>query len=188
VRSSTLNELAERLRESDEAAFVEIYDRVREPVARHVVRILDDESGAYDVVQDVFMKLWEDRSTLHITVSFKALIYTMARNRALNLKLKNARSSMDVDVIEASDRQLAARSPEHDFVAKELSRRLHKWIDELPPRRGEAFVLSRFHGLRHKEIGEIMGLSLRTVETHILDALRDLRRKYDALETSGAES
>ena len=187
VYTSTLNELAERLRESDEAAFVEIYDLVREPVMRHVARIIDDEDGAYDVVQDVFMKLWETRSSLQIEVSFKALIYTMARNRAINLKQKSARSSPDLGVTDGSDGQVDGQSPEHDFVANELAKRIHRWVDELPPRRREAFELSRFHGLKHKEISEIMGLSLRTVEAHILDALRELRVKYDALETYSIE-
>ena len=62
-----------------------------------------------------------------------------------------------------------------------LQRSIHGWIQELPPRRAEAFALSRYNGFSHDEIATIMGVSKRTVETHILLALRELRARLDAL-------
>ena len=72
---------------------------------------------------------------------------------------------------------------ENELHTEQLDIFFKQWIKELPPRRAEAFVLSRFHAMTNREIGEIMGLSKRTVDTHIVHALRHLRRRYDHLRT-----
>jgi RNA polymerase sigma-70 factor (ECF subfamily) len=66
--------------------------------------------------------------------------------------------------------------------ATALARRLHAWIDALPAQQREALVLSRFHALSHQEIAATMGLSPRTVNNHIVRALKRLQRRLDAFE------
>ena len=73
-------------------------------------------------------------------------------------------------------------SLEASIDAQNLAVHLQKLIDELPDRRKEAFILSRHHDLSHKEISNIMGLSERTVNTHIFLALKHLRTRLDALQ------
>lgn len=176
----SLDELARRLPASDEAAFEALYRQLKGPLLRYIQRITRDPEAAYDVLQDVFLKLWEKRATLVVSVSVKAMLYTMSRNRALNMNRRQAYHSADVDV----GRDFPSGAPANDeaLAARDLADHLHRWIGELPPRRAEAFVLSRYHGLKHREISAIMGLSERTVHTHILHALRDLRKRYDALQ------
>ena len=173
-----LDDLAPMVRGSDRHAFAEVFQRMHTPRYRYAARILRDGDGAYDVVQDVFLKLWSGRSRLNVTVSFKAFLFTMARNRALNIIRSHQRQT-----VLPEPNQLADDRPEpasrHD--AAELERLLAGWIRELPPRRGEVFALSRFHGLSNAEIARIMGLSKRTVDTHIVHALRDLRVRYHHL-------
>ncbi len=183
-RQPHLDQLAERLRHSDEQAYAEIFRSMHEPLLRYVHRITKDESTALDVLQDVFMKLWEKRAGLEVLVSFKAFLYAMARNRALNIHRKQSRITVDSDMIVETSAVGSGSLMENEIHAGQLDAYFKKWIKELPPRRAEAFILSRFHAMSNREIGEIMGLSKRTVDTHIVHALRHLRRRYDDLRTN----
>ena len=183
----TLFEMSRRLRHSDHAAFAEVFQRLHTPLVRYARRITSDEATAYDVLQDVFMKLWEDRQSLTVKVSLKAMLYTMVRNRALNSLRRNKWIATDTTVEDVRDQQEVALAGDDILAADDLRQHLQIWIDKLPERRAEAFVLSRQHGLKHSEIASIMKVSERTVDTHILLALKDLRRRLDALESEGLQ-
>ena len=181
----TLTELSRRLRQSDHAAYAMIFRQLHVPLVRYARRITGDEAAAYDVLQDVFMKLWEDREMLTVQVSLKAMLYTMVRNRALNSLRRHKWIARDTTAEEVQDRLRAEASGDAVLAAEDLRHHLNRWIGALPERRAEAFVLSWYHDLKHREIAEIMGVSERTVDTHILLALRDLRSRLDALQNEG---
>ena len=166
-----------RLRD-DPDAHADLFRQTHGPLVRYALRITGDAAAAEDVVQDVFVTLWRKREDLAEGDALQSLLYTMVRNRALN---STRRRRWHGDADEAPEP--VSDTPPADLAldASDLQRHLHRWIDELPPRRGEAFALSRFHGLRHAEIADVMGLSERTVGTHILLALRELRTRLDAL-------
>ena len=178
-----LDHLAERLWDSDQAAYAKIFQTMHEPLLRYVYRITKDEALAMDVLQDVFLKLWEMRAGLEVQVSFKALLYTMARNRALNVHRNQSRMKYDSDLVADNSTEITESLVEHELHVGQLDAYFKTWVKELPPRRAEAFVLSRFHAMTNREIGEVMGLSKRTVDTHIVHALRHLRKRYDQLGT-----
>ena len=170
------------LKASDASAYEAIFERMHGPLYRYVARIVRDEALAYDVLQDVFLKLWSNRATLRIEVSLSAFLYTMARNRALNA-LRRRKREVVSDEPNLFALHKAEGSVEASFEAEELAAHLARWMQELPPKRGEVFALSRLHGLSNLEISQIMGLSKRTVDTHIVHALRQLRTRYHALHT-----
>ena len=181
VEKDELDELADRLMASDPLAYEKLFRMMKEPLLRFGFRFTRDKSLALDVLQDVFMKLWEKRSNLEIKVSFKALLYTMVRNRALNMTRNRSRISYSSEMEWTPENTV--QSVENSLNTSQLDDFFRKWIDELPPRRKEAFILSRYHAMSNFEIGEVMGLSKRTVDTHIVHALRYLRAQYDQLET-----
>ncbi len=177
--------LGQRLQGSDHEAFTELFRRMHTPLLRYAKRLADDEAAAYDVLQDVFLKLWEIREDFTVQVSLSAMLYTMVRNRALNLRRRTQRFEGDAAVEDLQDQYAAVASGEVALHAKDLAARIQAWIGALPARRAEAFILSRYHRLRHREIGVIMGISERTVDTHILLALRELRGRLDELQKEG---
>lgn len=170
---------AERIRESDSHAFAELYDRLYGPLHRFVWYILRDEDATDDVIQEVFVKLWQVRSTLDPDRSLKALLYQMARNFALN-HTRTARRHVSEDVAELE--LGVAPDDDAELTARTLEDRLRVWIDELPPRRREAFCLSRFEGLSHEEIAVAMDLAPKTVNNHIVLALQTLRQRLIAFD------
>ena len=178
-----LDTLADRLKASDHEAYAQIFTAMQAPLLRYIYRITKNDARALDVLQDVFLKLWEKREELEVQVSFKALLYTMARNRALNINRNQSRMTYDTDLVTENSTELASTMVEHELHTEQLDAFFKTWIKELPPRRSEAFVLSRFHAMSNREISEVMGLSKRTVDTHIVHALRHLKRRYDQLGT-----
>jgi RNA polymerase sigma-70 factor (ECF subfamily) len=111
----------------------------------------------------------------------------MTRNAAKNMNRKSsalvysgAEGEEKFEMVETAVSKPAGVDAKLD--ADSLAKKIYKWIDELPERRKEAFVLSRHHDLSHKEISDIMGLSERTVNTHIFLALKHLRAQLDALQ------
>ena len=127
------------------------------------------------------MKLWRVRDTIDPSRSLKALMYQMVRNYSLNherQKKTRLAESIDDSLIEPA----AEGSIEETFLAGILNDRLQNWIAEMPDRRREAFVLSRFEGLSHEEIARVMSLTPRTVNNHIVLALQDLRARLQAYE------
>ncbi len=150
-------------------------------LVRYALQVTRDQDAAYDVVQDAFIKLWNVRETLDPERSMKALLYLIVRNLALNyLRMKRheeaKRAAMPVPD------ETSMPTPEETLDAAVLGTRLREWIAELPPRRREAFQLSRFEGLSHEEIAQVMDLAPRTVTNHIMLALQYLRDRLQAYD------
>ena len=186
-RELSFEELANGLKASDHGAYKVLFDRMYEPLLRYVYRFTQDESLCLDVVQDVFMKLWEKRQKLIVHTSLKALLYTMCRNQALNA-IRGKDRTVGMSEITQTEPINPGAGIEHDISTRQLDAFFKAWVKELPPRRAEAFVLSRYHGFSHAEISDIMGLSKRTIDTHIVHALRFLRSRFDFLQKQGAGS
>jgi RNA polymerase sigma-70 factor (ECF subfamily) len=170
---------SERLQSSDQRAFSELFQAMNTVLLRYAWRFTGNQEAARDIVQDAFLKLWQIREDVDPARSLKALLYTMVRNLALNYKRAAQHTN---GVLPEHDLHDHAPSADQKVGASLLHDRLHQYIDEMPARRREAFMLSRFEGLSHEEIAAVMGLTPRTVNTHIVLALKDLRKRLRALQ------
>jgi RNA polymerase sigma-70 factor (ECF subfamily) len=177
---------ARRLASDDAGALKELFDATYEPLWRSVMRLVGDESAARDLAQDAFVRVWDRRATLDPTLSLRALLYRTVRNLALNqLRDEQTRRQLLADPGVGA---LAVRPQEPDAAdqhveATELADRLAQFIKELPPRQREALRLSRFDGLSHQEIADVMGCAPRTVNNHLVRALEQLRARLTAIGT-----
>ncbi|MBO6573946.1 MAG: sigma-70 family RNA polymerase sigma factor [Rhodothermales bacterium] len=176
VTPSPSKTLPERIQQSDREAFESAVTAYQDALYRYAAGIAGSASAG-DVVQDVFLKLWEMRESLSIRISLKALLYRMTRNRALNMRRKLRRVELPGELPEPG-------APDQES-SQDLERLVREGIRAMPPRRSEAFLLSRYHALTHDQIARIMGLSVRTVQTHIVHALRDLRAHLDLHREAG---
>jgi RNA polymerase sigma-70 factor (ECF subfamily) len=172
-----------RLRDGDRSALEAVFRNLHGPLVGYTIRFLapDDADAAADVVQDAFVRVWEGRHRLDPERSLKALMYQTVRNLALN-RSRNARTraSLLVERYEAPVR--AAPAPDDALEEARMRARVLEWIDALPDRQREALRLSRFEGLDHREVAEVMGCSPRTVNNHLVRALRTIRERFAALE------
>lgn len=171
--------LAKRLRDSDRSAFARLYLITHRPLLRYAWNLTRSEDAARDVVQDVFLKLWYVRETIDPGRSLKALLYTMVRNRVLNYQRGESHFTDPLEEEEAID--TGQHSVEDRLEAEMLQTCFLAWIEQLPVRRREAFLLSRLHGLNHQQISEVMQLSPATVNRHIILVLSEMRNRLAAL-------
>ena len=150
-----------------------MFEAMHGALLQHSFRYTSSREAAQDVVQDVFLKVWEKRDTIDPSKSLKALLYTITGRLSLNY-LRSRKQPIDP----LPDTGLSDNEPsvEMRLDAEIVGKGLKRCIEELPPRRREAFVLSRYEELSHKEIAEVMGLTPRTVNTHISLAIRTLRQ------------
>ena len=163
-----------QMKMQDAKAFELLFKRHYKPLCRRVNTMLNDEEATEDVVQALFIKIWESRETIQTPDSVAAYLFTAARNRALNyIKSQARKSSNEVPLTNLHDE--ADNRMEEQMDAKELQKALYTAIDSLPEKRREVFVLSRFEGKSYKEIAEIMQISVKTVEAQMGKALSTLR-------------
>lgn len=174
-----LSDLSRRLAESDRDAFRELFEELHVTLIRFCWRYTKDDDTSRDIVQDAFVKVWEKRTTLDPNKSLLAFMYTIVRNRALNLSRDtHYTNGVDADTTSIDH----ALEPDEQVSVKMLDQNIREWIDDLPPRRRQAFLLSRFEGLTHAEIASVMDVHPRTVNTHVMLALRELRLKLHAFQ------
>ena len=140
--------------------------------------IVNDRAAAEDIVQDVFMNLWRKRFEVDWTAPMKGYVYRATINGALNWLGKNKRS---VSFDEAIGEQTASVSNdvEGKINEKELQIKIKEAIERLPAKCKAIFVLSRYEGLKYRQIAELLEISVKTVENQISIALDRLRQDLD---------
>jgi RNA polymerase sigma-70 factor (ECF subfamily) len=177
------SEWAEKIGRSDKRAFDDLFRSFYPVLIRFAMRYLKDKTVSKDIVQEVFISLWQTRKRIDPARSLKSYLYMMVRNRALNAIRDRSDVYIDHDLAsnEQSD-QIDDQQMETDSDESELGYMMKKWIDQLPGRQKEALKLSRFEGLDHDEIAYVMDVSPKTVNNHIVAALRSLRDEYEQYE------
>lgn len=173
-----------RLRASDSAALDDVMGVLHTPLLRYAAHLTGDRDSAYDVLQEAFIKLWQVRETLDPALSLRAFLYRIVYHLALNHNRMKRRETAALAALPPSDAG-PAPAPGEVLDAERLGAQIERWIAELPPRRQQAFRLSRFDGLSHDEIAHVMGLSPNTVTTHIMLALQYLRDRLHAYQIDG---
>ncbi len=171
------NDLLEGFKRGDESAFAVIYDRHWSVLYRLAWRILENHDGAKDVVQEVFISLFENISKREIT-NLKAYLLQSIKYQCF-MQLRSGKIS--AKHIERMENIVISNVVDEELEAKELSRVLDQQIASLPEKCREVFYLSRFEDLTNKKIAERLKISQKTVENQITKALKTLKMSVDKL-------
>lgn len=178
-------DLVRRLADSDVGALDALFTRCHDGLFRFAEGLLGDRAAAADLVQEAFIRIWRHRASLDPERSPRALLYTAVRNLAFN-HLRNEKTRSRLVASDYQPTMWRDPGPEAAVLATELDQSLRQWLDELPPRQREALTLSRFEGLSHDEIAEVMGVAPRTVNNHLVRALETIRRRLDLRNNEGS--
>lgn len=169
---------AEKIRQSNRRAFDELFQAVYPQLVAFAASYTKEKSSASDIVQDTFVALWQKRTAIDPEQSLKAYLYRIVRNRSLNY-LRNRSSEISQPDIIVDEELHTEQEIDSKRNTDELSEKFGEWVEQLPARQQEAFELSRFDGLNHDEIAAVMEISPKTVNNHIVAALKQLRIFYE---------
>lgn len=165
--------LLQAVQRGDESAFNKLFRAYYAPLCRYACPLADGNlDEAEDIVQQVFVKFWEQRTTLDVQWSVKAYLYKMVHNRCLN-RLRDVRVREQYKAYNAE--QLERTHDQPPDGEAELSERIQKALSTLPTECRRIFELSRFEELKYREIADQLGISIKTVETQMGKALRLMR-------------
>ena len=168
--------LAERIRDGHQASFGLLLERYWEQLVLYATGIVGDTDGAQDVVQRTFIQVWRKRSGWTPSGTVGSYLYRITRNLALNTRRDlNLRQERHEEGGMGESYRARPASPDENLDAAALRAEVEGALARLPKRRREVFVLSRFHGLTHREIAETMGTSPQTVSNQMSAALVELR-------------
>jgi RNA polymerase sigma-70 factor (family 1) len=169
-------ELTNLLKSGDRTAFLEIYNRFQGLLYIYACKIIKDEEDAEDIVQEVFLYLWDKRSTIILKSSISSYLYSAVRFKFFNLlDRKKIRTDYKISFQQFLDQ--GEYVTDNYIREKEFSQLIEKEIAALPDKMREIFELSRKHHLSRKEIAEQLNLSEKTVKNQINNALKILRGK-----------
>lgn len=174
-------ELAEKIKQSDDEAFKILYFRYYDKLFRFVWYRSRSQETAQDIVQELFSRVWRSRETLDPEKSIKAYLYRIANNLMINLSNRQT-----VERAYLSGRSMAdmIENPNDRFDVRE---RIQKAIDQLPNKARTVFALHRFEAFTYAEIAEALGISIKTVEKRMSAALKELRTTLRPFLDSGGE-
>ena len=166
--------LIERFKAGDELAFEKIFRHYYAGLVLFATQYVMDEEDAEEIVQDFFVRVWQKKDQINDADTLKPYFFTSIKNRSLNfLYQRKHKSKMINEIVELSQNNLLYQPDV--FVISDLQNAIRKAVASLPPKCREVFILSRINGLKNDNIAEKLNLSKRTVETHVSNALRQLR-------------
>lgn len=173
--------ILERLKEGDSKAFESVFRFWYEPLVHFAEEYISDLDSARNIVQDIFMKLWEKHELVDPDSNLKSYLYMATRNASLSYlrHLKVESSYFEKTIKNNEDLQLNYEALEElnleqiDF--SKLEKLIQDTIDSLPERCREVFLMSRYDEMKNKEIAEKLNISVKAVEANITRAITKLR-------------
>jgi RNA polymerase sigma-70 factor, ECF subfamily len=167
------NNLVDRVKKNDRLAFSILFTRYYNDLVMFSNSIIHDKTGAEEIVQDLFVRLWENREKLSIT-SLKSYLLKSVHNRSIDwLRHESIKNSYAVLLLEHP--VLLQNDLENYLLFSELESDIQEALTKVPEECAEVFKKSRFEALNHQEIANVMGISVRTVEDRISRTIRQLR-------------
>jgi RNA polymerase sigma-70 factor (family 1) len=170
------SELIELLKQGDEHAFTEIYDRYKAPLFVHAFNLVRDEDQAKDILQQVFLNLWTGKEQIENRPQFAGYLYTSVRNRFLTQVAHQTVESKYLNSL-ADFAKHGECSTDHRLRETQLWEIIDKELATLPERMRLVFELSRKRQMSHKEIAQELGITEKTVKNQINGTLKVLRAK-----------
>lgn len=169
------SELVKRIILGDGSALEKLFKSYYQLLVDFCFLLVEDVSLAENIVQEVFLKIWENRGKLNLEIKIKSYLYRAVKNKALDY-LRHAKvvKKRNEDVY---DLNIQGKTPEEKLSEEEIVEFLINSIEKLPEKCKLIFYMSKYDNLKYSEIAEIQDISIRTVESHIVRALKFLRER-----------
>lgn len=169
-------ELLEQIARGDQQAFAMLYTRHNQGIYNFLLGIAKIPALAEDLMQDVFMKIWEDARHIQITTAFAPYLYRVARNKAIDALRRIACDPLLEDEVQHRLASGMHQITDQGYDLREYERLLQQAMAALPPKRRQAFLLVRQEGKKYEEAARLMGISRNTLKEHVSLAVESIRK------------
>ncbi|MBL7741906.1 MAG: RNA polymerase sigma-70 factor [Chitinophagaceae bacterium] len=161
--------------QGDEGAFREIFDLYFTCLSQFAFSLVKSKEAATDVVDEVFIRLWNNRSNITAIQNLKVYLYQAVKNSSLNYLSRRAHLHIYEPFDDISIQLKDDHNPERLMITTEILQRIRESVDTLPPRCKMIFKLVREDGLSYKEVAEVLNLSVKTVDAQMVIAVGRIR-------------
>ncbi len=163
-----------RLSQGSEVAFAKLFFFYKDKLYSFILHLTGSKFTAEDIVQEVFLKVWNNRSSLLGIENFNAYLFKMSYNQAIN---GLRRQSLGASILKKmAGEEITIANSDEVLAGKELRNLLRQVVDKLPPQQRRVFILSRNEGLKYEEIADRLKISVSTVRLHMIQALKTIRK------------
>lgn len=171
------SELARNINAGNKNAYKELFDRYAPRVFQFSLSYLKNKSDAEELVQDVFLKIWENRESLDQSKNFKSFIFKIAVNAIYDfIRHKNIENAFSD--FTKNNSEIGTNETWHSVIFEDMQQNLQKLVVQLPEQQQKIFQLSKIEGLSNDEIATRLNISKRTVENHIYRAVSFLKEHF----------
>jgi RNA polymerase sigma-70 factor (ECF subfamily) len=168
--------LMQEIKADNMFAFDMLYNKYCKRLYKFAYSILKSPEESENIVQDVFLKFWENRNKINKDSSVKYYVFTIAYNSAISIIRKKTRESQFIEYLR-SLQDLSQEPVNVDLEYNELTDKLDDIINHLPDRQKSVYMLHKIEGLKYSEIAERLNISVNTIENHMSRALNNIRKK-----------
>lgn len=170
-----MEKLLPKIAAGDTEAFKVLYEQYRHRLYGFLYQLTKSHSVSEDLLQDTFMRIWEDRERLTEVRDLKAYIFTMVKHRALNSLKRISKEELVIRQI-AHRSEVGDQGTESNIQYNELKRNIDRVVRQLPPQQRTVYQMSREEGLRQEEISDRLNVTVATVKKHLTLSLRYIRK------------
>jgi RNA polymerase sigma-70 factor (ECF subfamily) len=169
--------LVKQLRWGSELAFTPLYDLYSKQLYRNILRMVKDEDVAQELLQDLFLKIWESQSSIDPEKSFRSFLYKVAENLVYMhfRKLSKDKRLIERLILSAN---VFENNVEDGIISKETNNLLKQAIEHLSPQMKKVFTLCKLEGKSYEEVSKQLGITTSTVSNHIVKANKAVKRYF----------
>ena len=181
--NSEQSKLIKAFKEGNINAFEKLFHIHHQKLYSYVFSLLKSKEDTEEIVQDAFIKIWENRSSFKEEYTFSAFLFKIAKNAFLNHNRKSINKRMFEKYYHLIN-EIDDNQTEEYTLFRETQNLLKELVNELPPKRREIFILSKYEMLSRKEIAEKLNISIITVDSQLLKATKKIKeelKKYGIL-------
>lgn len=176
-------ELLSQLQSGNEKAFEQLYRTYSLQIFKKLLRLVKQEEVAKELLQDVFLRIWEKRETIDPDKSFRAYLYRIAQNLVTDLFRRAAYDRKLLEHLIAATTELY--NPMEDASnLKDGNAMLQQAIDSLSPQRRKIYTLCKIEGKSYEEVSQMLGISASTISDHIVKATKSLKTYFATNEVA----
>ncbi len=183
-RTKIDSDLIRGLKKNNHDSFEKLFDHYSQILFQFSFSYLKSKEVAEEVVQEVFIKIWDNRNNLRTDTSFKSYLFTIALNSIRKWFNKQARqNNLEHDVLLEFSNDTEGFDDNQDYQM--LLDKLDEFIQQMPEKRKQVFIKKKIEGKSLKEISVELSITTKTVEYHISEGMKFLKKKFEQFKLGG---